>query len=220
MNPITEMQQGAADILAADPFFDDIPVITEKIKDIENQVDQAVGRIAVCCLVVTPVAIISHGNMPVYFEPVNLVIRTFENPTVNTTGKGALDITLQAIGLLHLVPPVSPAFETLVCKGYRLGNDPRWLSYDAIFETKGGIVVPIPVVADPVVAYDSGLGSFSITCATPHASIFYSTGDPYPSPRSGTFYAGPVTMPKPVTVKARAWLPGYHASKYIKQTFS
>lgn len=224
-NPITDIQAQFEEILAADPMWASIPLLTEKIEDIENKIDQAVNRInGIATLIMAPVAKIppARQNQPAYFDPITILVRTFENPTLNSTGFACLDVTLQAIALLHGCTPAANILECVVSEGYRLGLNPY--RYDAIFTTRGGIKVnspAMPVVSDPVVTSD-GHGNVTITQATPGASTWYTVGAApagsanYPNPRQGTLYTGPFSASMPSLVKARSWLPGYVPSKYVK----
>ncbi len=220
-NPLTDLQSEIQTILTADPLFANIQVLVEKLQDVNFLVTQNVGKKGgMLTLITSPLAVVpkERRNQPgPYFDPITVVVRTFEYPTLNVTGTRALDATLQACALLHRATPASGIVETLVCHGYALRNDPDYIVYDATFTTMGGVKISnpsLPVVADPVIVSD-GSGNITITCATAHAFVWYSVTAAYPSPRSGTFYAGPFHTSTPVLVKARAWLPGYVTSNYI-----
>lgn len=224
-NPLSDLQDEVEAILAADTMWAAIPLFTEKMKDLGNALDRAVGEMSgIASVIISPVAVVpkSHRNQPgPYFDPISIVVRTCENPTLNKSGFRCLDVALQACALLHQKSPSSGIVETLSCEGFKLGNDPKYISYDSIFTVMGGIKISnpsLPVVADPVIT-SNGSGLITITQSTPHAFTWYTApvaSSTYPSPRLGTFYAGPFSPTLPALISARSWLPGYVTSKYIK----
>lgn len=228
-NPITDMQETVAEVLAADPGWNSIPVITEQIDNIQNRIDTAVGKVnGICTLVVSPVAGVGKDrlNMPLYFDGITVVVRTFEKPVLNKTGIRCLDATLAAMALLHHKPLANGIIETLNATKYQLGRDPKWFCYDAYFTTMGGILYDVPKLSDPVIA-ETSPGVFTITpTAQPGAATFWSytnasqTTFLYPNPRQGTLYTGPVSVTPPCTIYCRTWLPGFLPSNYVKQSFA
>src|SRR3954468_8199403 len=83
-------------ITEADPYFSDIPVITERIKNIQGRIDQALGLGAGLCLVlVTPAVTGVLGNVPgANFTGIRVMGRVLENTARNTTDKEALDVAI------------------------------------------------------------------------------------------------------------------------------
>jgi hypothetical protein len=74
----------------------DVPILTEQMQDIENEILRAIGPLTeqnaksgVCIIVLTPRARASKPNLPgPYFDNVRIVGRVVENVTVNQSGTG------------------------------------------------------------------------------------------------------------------------------------
>src|SRR4051812_32367390 len=100
MSIFKDLQQGIADTLVADSYFTNVPVVTENVKEITSMIQQAISKIGVCCIVITPSASIASPDYPKpYYDNVRIVVRVFEQPTLNrgTNGlnKPALDMAEQ-----------------------------------------------------------------------------------------------------------------------------
>jgi hypothetical protein len=87
----------------------------------------------------------------------------------------------------------------------------------------GGCPLPIRV-ANPVFDPDGGLfvGSVdvAITCATPGATIHYTTDGSTPSPTNGTVYNQPVHLTDTTTIRAMAFKAGVMNSHVVDATFT
>ncbi len=218
------IQQDIADRLLADPYFSDIPVIPEILKDVENEVERAVKQIGAMVLIVTPVASITLSkDAPPYFDEIDIVCRCSEHVILNRspdgTGKHVLSIAEHVLVVLHHYAP-SNIIEMVYSNApsIRLVADPTGLlSYDCRFRTQGGLLYDIPVVADPVISRSGG--NIVITCATSYANVFYALpGERYPNPRTGHFYAGPFAAANGTVIRAKGWLAGYMNSKQVTAT--
>jgi hypothetical protein len=226
---LQQLKTEVVDRLLADPFFGDspgIPVLDERVHELENEIDKAINQISGLCVLVTiPRANVSPQAQNLagigsergpYFDSCTVVIRVFETPLINPqnnfdgTGKTGLETAVTIAALLHLFLPAG-ANEPLVCISVGLGNDPDRVSYDVVLSHRGGIKYTIPQVATPAISYDAG--DVTITCATAGAAIFYTTTNAEPTPRSGTLYTAPFASASGVKVRARAWLAGYLGSK-------
>jgi hypothetical protein len=126
---------------------------------------------------------------------------------VNRTGKPALEVAeyIAAVWDFRLVDGAS---EPLVVTDISLGNDPRFVTWDVIGRTMGGLKYTIPAI-ETVVAVNSPPGTITLTCARPGAAIFYTTDGTMPSPRNGTLYTAPFALGSGITLRARAFLAGY-----------
>jgi len=148
------LQQLMADWLANDPYFVDIPIITEFAKDIQGEINVALGvettggtgKAGLCVVIVTPVADGEWKDLPgPYFSVVKLVARVIENVPINQnaasgTGKRALDVA----EYLHAVMRdfSSPIQNTNIVNDHPaivLGNDPDNVTYDCLFTAHGGV---------------------------------------------------------------------------------
>jgi hypothetical protein len=97
-----EIQTAIAERLEADAWFNQIPVITEKMGDLATIVDMAVGKIGICVVVETVVGNIESENMvgngAAHFDDVHIIAAVWETPTINRaeggSGKPADDTAL------------------------------------------------------------------------------------------------------------------------------
>lgn len=224
---IFDLMEEVADTLRAESYFNDITVITEDVKDIEKEITVALGKIGICCVIITPKAGgVKHGVKPVYFGAVDFVVSVFELTAVNRYGTGskkkALDVAEMVVATLHAHRPEGIAESIHVQEpAIQLVADRKLLIYDTRFGTMGGLNYAVPQVAAPVVTQDGG--NATITCATPGAVLVYSTdGVTYPSPRNANgetptayFYTAPFATAGASSIKVRAWLPGYRQSALV-----
>ena len=67
---LTQLQQQCADRLQADPLFANVRVLTERIADIQSEIDRALGplnesggKTGIVAIVVTPTASVNFGNV-------------------------------------------------------------------------------------------------------------------------------------------------------------
>jgi hypothetical protein len=151
--PLTRLQLECKEALEAHPYFADVKVISERQKDIENEIQVALGMLqgqggksGVCCLILTPRLRASKPNIPgPSFDQVAVSVLTVENPMVNTstqgTNKAAADVALTVAGILHHFrrPGV---FEALTCSEVGIGTDqrfPDFLLYTTTFNTQIGV---------------------------------------------------------------------------------
>ncbi len=113
VDPLTKLQVGSADILKSKPYFSDIPVISEKSKDIENEMSQALGVLTgsggkngIAVIIITPALVVDYPNKSgPYFDSVDLRARVMENPMINQapggTQKPASEVAMMIAGYLH-----------------------------------------------------------------------------------------------------------------------
>lgn len=215
MSKLQTLQQSVADHLSASPFFADanIAILTERIGNIEFSINSRVEAIGLCVIVVTPTANVTYGNAPgPYFDNIRIVCRVLESVVTNKTGITALAAAEEIVRLLHHFAPNDADHLTAVTPTIALGNDPDFLSYDCGFSASLTVTEAAETV-DNVVITNSG-GSITMTCATENAFIFYTTNGKPPVPHTGTRYLAPFATPASgTTIRAKAWLPGYLASK-------
>jgi hypothetical protein len=225
---LDSIQQEIADLILADPFFEDIAVLTEHTKEIESEINRALGplnerggKIGAVVIVLTPQAKISFKDVfGPFFDDIKVVALVSVNPTVNNdasgTGKTASAIAEKVATVVHQQTVNSS-------NGPVVADDPgittiedEFDSRNVHFRTAGGVATAPPQVATPIIAEDHG--AFTITCATPGAAIFYTLNGKNPVPRVGTFYSAPFSAGSDLTLKARAWLAGYIASETAQTT--
>jgi hypothetical protein len=218
---LQQIQSDCAGALLADPWFANVPVLTQILQDPGSELDQALNNLGVCVTLVVPVATVAHPNQPgPYFERIRIVARVVENVIVNQnigaggTGKGALEVAEHVCALLHHFRPQNLS-ETVVCDNptITLERDHERLAYDAAFTTQGGLAWLLPQFDAPSVS-QSGR-SVAIAAATnssmpvPGAAIFYTLDGTFPGPRNGALYMSPISVATGQTLRAVALLAGY-----------
>lgn len=219
---LSDIRESVKAFTEADPYFADIPVITERLKDINAAIDRTVGVAGGICLVlVTPVASgVLQNVRGANFEDIKIVGRVLENVTINPTGKEALDVAVYLAALWSQEKPdnfaasLVPEEPCIV-----LGNDPKYLSYDVIFRTAGGSTIAIPQLTAVTVHADTP-SAVTLEHATPGAAIFYTLDGTTPSPRNSaaSLYSAAFAATPGQTLRTRAWLAGYTASPETKTT--
>ena len=211
----------AVDRLLADEYFASIPVLDERVQELDNVIDRAVADLGLCVFCTVPNMAVQNPNLPgPYFSEVDLIFRVFERPILNSLadgdggGKTGLETAATIAGLMHLWIPDS-AKEPVVVERIALGNDPDRVAYDVICAHRGGISYELDRVETPEISVAGG--NATITCGTAGAAIYYTTDGTQPSPRNGTLYTGAFAA-SDVTIRTRAWLAGYLASIEATQT--
>lgn len=220
---LADIRDSVGALTTADPYFSDIPVVTEKLKDINSRVEQLVGRTnGICLILVTPTLGGRLGNVPgANYSDILLLGRMVVNNKINQTGKEALDAAIYTDALWSQMKPdqlaaaLRPAEPSIV-----LGTDPSYLSYDIRYLTEGGTKIDVPHL-DGLTIDASDLGAIELAQSSPQpgAAIFYTENNTQPSPRNpaSALYLAPFSSTSGVTVRARAWLPGYLPSAELKQ---
>ena len=226
-----DLQGQLADTLLADPYFSNIPVLTQALGDIEQQITQNVDQMGgIVVVIVVPTADMRWDNMkPVYFSNVKLAVICIENVIINHgangTGKGALEVALNAAVLLHQSQQPSGISESITCDVPTISlaptPTPNRLAYYLRLKTMAGAVRnnPLPVVADPTVLETESNDTTMVTISTttPGTTVWYTLDGTYPNPQNGHLYTGPFAVSPPLTVRCRGWIPGYKASNVIAQ---
>ena len=225
MSSILEtLQQECADRVAAIPFFANVPILVEHLKDFQSEYARALGPVQVvggrsgaCVTILTPTA---DCNWPEiggpFFDAVPIIALVQENRQVNEdpntgTQKSALAIcealaaAWQQFNPLQANGPLIPLKPTIA-----RGPDDDYVNYNVRFQCMAGITDTLPQAATPTA---SGSGSVTLACSTAGAAIFYTQNGSNPGPRNGTLYTAPFA--RTGTVKARAWLAGYLTSETL-----
>lgn len=214
-----DMRDAVRALMDADPYYSDVPIVTERLQDIDAKVDEIVQLtegIAVILLVVTcdePIQNLPGAN----FAKVRLAARTIENLNLNATGKTAFQVALHTAALWSQLKPDALS-SPLKLDSVELGNDPRGVNYDTFAFTEGGTKIEIPRLEE-VTIDASDLGAIALANAAPGASIFYTVNGSQPAPRNpaAAVYLATFNSAPGVTIRARAWLPGYIPSAELRQ---
>jgi hypothetical protein len=222
---LSQLQQQCADRLLSDPLFAHVSVLTERIRDIESEIDRALGplnqtggKTGLVAILLTPTASVNFENIfGPFFDDIKIVVRVVENVPLNqdpATGANiaAAELAEKICALLHHFQPDNAAGPIVAQRpAITLGNDPSYLSYDCQFKTSGGLMSVLPQLAMPVIT--SVGGQLTLACATAGAAIFFTLDGANPSPRNATLYTAPFTPATGRTLRCRAWLAGYLTSE-------
>lgn len=141
---LEEVQDTLATLLKAQPEFARLPILTEKEKDIENEIERALGALdcGACLIVVTPKARVTNYNLPgPFFDDVSVVVRVVENVMIN---QGEAGTQVPASAVAELVAKTCHHQHTdtnkiILCTGIAMVPDESNLIYDVTFRTKFGV---------------------------------------------------------------------------------
>ena len=214
----TEMRDAVKAIMEADPYYLDIPIITERLQNIDAKIDAIVGKAGGICIVLVTVSFGSPiVNLPgANFDKIGFVARVFENVKSNPTGKEAQHVALYTAALWsQLVPDALSAPLKLDDPGVSLGNDPRFLTYDTRAVTEGGTKIEIPQLDPPLLDFSNPPAKLS--CPQSGAAAFYTFDGSAPFPRNPAAAAfvdmfANLPSPKPAYddgVHAYVWDPAF-----------
>lgn len=149
VGPIGQLQDDCCNLLRGSAYFADIPVIYEKMKEIQYEIDKALGslqgqggRSGVFVIVATPKQRVLHPNLPgPVFDDVTVLVRVIEDPLVNQgesgTRKRAVDVAHAVAQTLHHKTRQN-LYDPLICEeaGAAADNDlPSYVIYDVRFKT-------------------------------------------------------------------------------------
>lgn len=217
----SEMRDAVKALMEADPYYSDIPILTERLQNIDAKVEGIVGKAGgICIVLVTTTFERPIVNLPgANFEVVRFTARVFENVKTNPTGKEAQHVAIYTAALWsQLKPDALSSPLKLDDPAVALGNDPRFLTYDTNAVTAGGTKIEIPRLADLTIDA-SNLAAIVLANARPGASIFYTLDLSQPAPRNpaAALYLATFGSASGTTLRARAWLPGYIPSPELRQ---
>jgi hypothetical protein len=224
MSVLTTIQEQCADRLQADSMFANVPVLTERVHDLQSEINIALGplngrsgRSGLVAVVLTPTANVNFSDVfGPFFDDIRITVRVLENVTQNqdaTSGTGipAAALAEQVCNLLHHFQPDNSNGPIVARKPtLSLVPDTANLVYHCRFKTSGGPRNIPPQLSAPGITHSGGI--FTLTTDTPGAAIFYTLDGSNPSPRNGEFYTSAITPATGNTLKARAWMAGYLAS--------
>jgi|GEM_PF-2539215 len=191
----SDMRDALKAMMEADPYYSDIPIITERLQNIDAKVEGIVGKAGgICIVLVTPTFAATLPNLPgANFDAIAFLARVFENVKTNPTGKEAQHVAIYTAALWSQLKPDTFANPLkLDDPAIALGNDPRFLSYDVSALTNGGTAIDIPRL-DAITIDSSNLAAVVLANSRPGASIFYTLDRSQPAPRNpaAAVYRGP-----------------------------
>lgn len=228
-NILDDLQADVAARLRGDEYFSDIPVVTDRLNDIEAEVQKSLGvltgkdgKIGVCTIVMQLVANDAghqseRGPMDVLVS-VRVIENVLMNKSATGTGKSALSVSRRVFRVLKLAQfigmatPLYPQKPALVPSMVPIAEDVMGVSYEVRFGaresqagTPGKVAVPIFTVL---------AGSCSLACSTSGATIHYTADGtcPVPGETGTTEYTAPFAVNSGDVIRAGAWKSGSIAS--------
>jgi hypothetical protein len=217
----TDMRDALKGMMEADPYYFDVPIVTERLQNIDAEVERKVGQAGGICIVLVTASFESPlPNLPgANFDAIKFRARVYENVKTNPTGKEAQHVALYTAALWsQLKPDTFVNSLKLDDPGIALGNDLRFLCYDVDGVTNGGTEIEIPRLADLTIDA-SDLSAIALAHVTPGAAPFFTLDRSFPAPRNpnAQLYLDTFNAAPGVTIRARAWLPGYIPSAELRQ---
>lgn len=217
------------DYLYTDEFFRPIAIITEDKGDITADLDKALrgilpgptGKIGLSIFIQT-----CSGGGPIANTPAayNLSGKTIfvvaEMPTINRGARGTLEYGLVVAETLIAVMKNFSSGEEPNCHYWDEGVVLSAPEYDletglvlhvVTMHMHGGNLDSTAVVKTPEIESTVD-GTFSLTCDTVGATMFYTIDGTRPTNTNGTRYEGGDVVAGEVTVRARGYFPGMRAS--------
>ena len=143
---LTEIRENFATYLRElDYFIQDpaIPVYTEKLKTLENELQKGIASFGLSVLVTTTIAKGGQNQIPkqVYFKDIIVVVHVLENPKLNLkSGVSASDLAEAIAWHGRKFAPLQDS--TLQLKDILLGEHPTLLTYHVIFGMEGALTNP------------------------------------------------------------------------------
>ncbi len=140
------LQQQVEGILQSDPYYSGIRLLSEQLGDIQAQVRQALAKLGLCCIVVTPDAQFQGTNAPgPIADPVEVSVDVTElvlvNRGSNGTGIPASAVAEHTAWLLHYPNHAHHREDAhpLTARRIRLVPDKTFLIYRCEFTTTGAL---------------------------------------------------------------------------------
>jgi hypothetical protein len=150
-DPVDIMMNSIRDRLKSHAYFSDIPVLVERQKDLNYEVDKALGPLlaegggggGVCVIILTPRFKVSYPNVPgPNFDDTQVKMRTSEDVLINRSEQGVKkpgsSIALMGARLLHLWIPAGTS-RCLTCSGVEPFQDEALLIWDTNLKTELGL---------------------------------------------------------------------------------
>ena len=228
MNPnlpdesLYRLQDDACAFLQGNPRTAFVPFSTFRELVIQSAMDEALaawkirveGKVGIACLIMMPSARLQDPNVPGPQFAVEIIVRTFEDPTVNNTHCHAEGVAIENYRWMAglLIEDLTELYGDHNDEAVRPNhNYPGLHVYDSVF--KG--YLPQDYVGRTISpTIDIGVGDqVTLACSDPAAGIYYTIDGrmpmpPYESIQAGNplgLYAGPFPGAVGMLVRAIAW---------------
>jgi hypothetical protein len=192
---IHDWQREVADRLGSDGYFEDIPVFTERKRDLESEVERALGtlkskggKMGLAVIVQGVVGSDKMSNVVAVHLSLELSVLVLEDVKLNGgaegTGKSCLDVAVRVMEVLKLYQayglgsPLMPLDPALVPTG---DFAPR-IGYQVRFGVEDGGRVATRVLPPRVVPNGGAAGPVRMYCDSALAQIYYTLDGSYPGP--------------------------------------
>jgi hypothetical protein len=147
------IQDETAAHLAADERLSGVAILTEAKGNVVAEIEKAIAKLGICCVVLTPDAQVRGGSSPgPYLSPINVVVEVSENVLINNGPTGTkLPASVLAENVLEILheanrllqdPPLPPSQYPLTGTRIRLVPESSDLTYHVVFATAGTLGVP------------------------------------------------------------------------------
>ena len=143
---LTEIREAVATYLGGLDYFNAapaIPVYTEKLKTLENDLQKGIANFGISVLVTTVVARDAQNQIPkrLDFKKIGVVVHVLENPKLNLKSNvSASDLAEVIAWHCRKFAPLGDA--VLELKDIILGEHPTLLVYHIIFSMEGSMLTP------------------------------------------------------------------------------
>ena len=140
---IAALQEHITQLLKAAHDLAQIPIFTERVKNLESEVERALASgSGMYIAVLTPSAVVGSPNVPgPHFDDVRVVVSVLANPLLSDGIAGpSLDCSTVAEVIaktLHRVAALQG--KVFLCQAIRLVPDPELVNYQVEFKTGLGI---------------------------------------------------------------------------------
>ena len=221
---LADIKADLASRLAADAYFSDIVVVTDRQGDIASKITRALsaisgkgGKCGVAAIVMQPVGKVVSGNVPIPTMELELAIRVVENVVINLgatgTQKDASSIARRIVDVLHLYTAaglcdlLQPKSPTIIPVEDPLASVAYEVQFTARENQRGTRFDAFKCAQVSMAAAGSALPyTITLACGTSGASIYYTTDGTYPSASNttATLYATPFTITTACTLRAGA----------------
>lgn len=212
--------------LAAADYFADIPVFSERKKDVANEVARALGALSgkggkkgICVVVLSPVGTDQEGNLPTVELHMRVAVKVIENVLINTsatgTQKAALKVAEAVVGLLKHYWPRGVA-DILVPESPTIApvDDASGLAYEVRLQTTVHSE-RLAKVATPIVSVSGEAFPKTVTMTATDGATVYWTKDlshPWSGNTQAALYSAPFNLAAAATIRAVAYKAGMAAS--------
>ncbi len=238
---LTDAQTELAARIASDPYFVDIPVLTDRKADLATTIQKNLGtittkggKIGLAVIVMQPVASVTSGNLPIPRMMMDLTVRVLENVLINSgangTGKPAANVARKLVDILHLyradglIGMLQPKPQTIIPVEDLIAPVAYEVQFTSEELSRGQQYTAFKCAQVALSSSGSALPyTISLSCATSGSSIYYTLDGTYPGGQAGStaaLYNSPFAVSTACTLRAVASKTGLIHSDPISYTIT